>query len=173
MVSAKYTEQIQLNGIIEECEYDSDIGKFNCKINGDQMASDNSSGSIDFTLDHSGSGTSSFDERNINDLNSSPKQKYYQSFDRNAEHFNIDGSEMDCTKKMVSKRIEFFEHAGDGKCSNVPNDGKDECDSPSVFGGGPHAEIETIERNNQFSSMLCLSTFIFTVVGLYCFPLPN
>lgn len=173
IVSEKYTEQIQLNEIVEECEYDSDIGKFNCKMNGEQMPSDNSSGSIEFTLDNSSSSTSSFDERNINDLNSSPKQKYFQQLERNAEHFNIDGGEMDCTKKMVLKRIEFFENAGDGKRSNVDIHGKDECDSPRGHPGGEFPKTEKIEENKQFSSMLCLTTFLFTVVVLYCFPLPN
>lgn len=172
IVSGKYTEQIQLNGIVEECEYDSDIGKFNCKTNGEPLASDNSSGSIEFTLDNS-SGTSSFDERNINDLNNSPKQKYLQSFERNAEHFNIDGGDMDCAKKMVLKRIEFFENVGEDKRTNVTIDGRDECDSPRRVIGGEFLEIEKIEKNKQFSSALCLTTFIMTVCVLYCFPLPN
>lgn len=45
--AGKYAERFAaLNGIVEECEYDSDIGKFKCKT--DQITSDNSSDSYDF-----------------------------------------------------------------------------------------------------------------------------
>lgn len=78
-VNQKY-ENLQLNEIIEECEYDSDIGKFNCK------AVDSSE--LNFK---------------INDLNT-PKQRPIEFPIGEELNLNTVGD-----NKIVMKRIEFFE----------------------------------------------------------------
>lgn len=73
-----------LNGIEEECEYDSDIGKFNCK------PSNMIEGQLNLNQ--------------INDLNL-PTEKNVIS-----DHVNIHSSEEDpINYKIVTKHIEFFE----------------------------------------------------------------
>lgn len=82
-------ENLQLNEIIEECEYDSDIGKFNCK-----------------TVDPS---ELIF---KINDLNT-PKQRSIEFPIGEELNLNTVGD-----NKIVMKRIEFFESAADKKIVN-------------------------------------------------------
>lgn len=153
----KYSDRFPLNGIIEECEYDSDIGKFNCKIRGatnEQLMSDNSSGSYEFSEEiirtSSGGSNSSSDERAMNDLNITPKQRNHET-NESIEQFNINEA-IKHTDKIVMKRIEFFENiCNDNSNINQTNDKDDK----------------------QFSTILCLSTFVLVVVILFYFPLPN
>lgn len=103
MNSSKYSDRFALNEITEECEYDSDIGKFNCKVGDNANLSDNSSGSYEFSDDITTVQTnsdSSNDDEKLNDLNLTPKQR-----NQPEEWFNINKSE-----KIVMKRIEFFEN---------------------------------------------------------------
>lgn len=88
-VNQKY-ENLQLNEIIEECEYDSDIGKFNCKAT--------ESGDLNFK---------------INDLNT-PKQRSIEF--PIGEELNLNTI---CDNKIVMKRIEFFESADKKICNNL------------------------------------------------------
>lgn len=83
-------ETFQLNGIVEECEYDSDIGKFNCR---NETISDNSSGSFDFV-----------DGCNLKAL----KVEFFDNKE------NIESSITGLgDNKIVMKRIEFFEGNSD------------------------------------------------------------
>lgn len=134
-------ETFQLNGIAEECEYDSDIGKFNCRI---ETVSDNSSGSFDFVDGCASLNTPTFTELSDNKV-------------------NIESNGTGCLggeKKIVMKRIEFFEG----------NSG----------GHSLHRELETLsaavrcdEDSKTLSSLLCLGGFFLTALILYLFPLPN
>lgn len=132
-------ETFQLNGIMEECEYDSDIGKFNCRI---ETVSDNSSGSFDFV-----------DGCYLQ----TPKFKNETEFNDNKE--NIETNVTVGEKKIVMKRIEFFE---------------------ANSGNNVHKELETLseavscdEDSKQLSTCLCLGGFFLTVLVLYLYPLPN
>lgn len=168
-VNTKYSDQFQLNGIVEECEYDSDIGKFNCKINNEQITSDNSSGSIDYPIDNIYE--NSCDERNaINDLNVISKQRNSLSYDMANEQFNINQT-MDGTEKIVMKRIEFFESGHDGKVVNTVM-GTDECDN-AVNELNTEKSNKNDEDITQISTILCLTTFMLVVTILYFFPLPS
>jgi hypothetical protein len=87
-------EENGLNEIIEECEYDSDIGKFKCKEDELEAESENSSSSS--MVDHY------LQVEHMNDLNSPLKCVNKNGLDSN----NID----DPQHKIVVKRIEFFEN---------------------------------------------------------------
>lgn len=132
-------ETFQLNGIMEECEYDSDIGKFNCRI---ETVSDNSSGSLDFV-----------DGYNL----STPKHMGDIESDDNKDNTNFESNTGLGEKKIVMKRIEFFE----GNSGNIV-----------------HKELETLNKvvscdDNKLSTMLCLGGFFLTAFILYLYPLPN
>lgn len=144
MHSSKYG-RASLNGITEECEYDSENGKFNCKIGADPLTSDTSSGSYEFsdeTATIQTNSASSNEDRSLNDLNLTPKHRIETN--GSTECFNIDSNE-----KMVTKRIEFFE--------NITNKQESKPKLP--------------ERT--LSSFICLTTFILTLVYLLFFPLPK
>lgn len=150
MNNTKYSDRFALNGITEECEYDSDIGKFNCKIGtSDQLMSDTSSGSYEFsdetaTIRTSADSASSNDEQSLNDLNSTPKHRNHDT-NHAIEWFNFNKSE----KISVMKRIEFFE--------NINN----------------KTETKPKTEQNRISSIVCLASFMFAVIFLYFFPLAS
>lgn len=98
-------ETFQLNGIMEECEYDSDIGKFNCRM---ETVSDNSSGSFDFV-----------DGCNLNTPTFVEVETEFNDNKENIEA-NITGFG---EKKIVMKRIEFFE----GNAGNIVHKQLDTC----------------------------------------------
>lgn len=132
-------EAFQLNGITEECEYDSDVGKFNCRMV--ETVSDNSSGSLDF-VDGSSFNT--------------PTPKVMDERDERMES-NVTGLG---EKKIVMKRIEFFENSS-GK-QVVPMEV--EADSKSV---------SCVGEDKTLSTVLCLGGFFVTALILYLFPLPE
>lgn len=150
MNSTKYSDRFSLNGITEECEYDSDIGKFNCKIGtSDQLMSDTSSGSYEFsdeTATIRTNSASSNEDQSLNDLNLTPKN---QNHDKNQtiEWFNLNKSE-----KIVMKRIEFFENI---------NNKKEEEIKPKI------------NEDELFSTIICILSFIFSAVFMYFFPLSS
>lgn len=150
MNNAKYSDRIALNGITEECEYDSDIGKFNCKIGtSDQLMSDTSSGSYEFsdetaTIRTAEDSASSNDEQILNDLNLTPKHRNHDT-NHTIEWFNFNKSE----KISVMKRIEFFE--------NINN----------------KTETKPKTDQNLISSIICMASFVFAVIFLYFFPLAS
>lgn len=149
----KFSEQIQLNGIIEECEYDSDIGKFNCKTTNEQISSDNSSGSIEFLTDNASTG--SLEDKQIF-MHSIIEQNYSDN--------------CECPpSKMVMERIEFFENSN----------GREDCENVNHFKIIKMSEEKENEHNNDnnddkmYSTIFCLVAFILSAFGLYLFPLPG
>lgn len=120
-------ENFQLNEIIEECEYDSDIGKFNCKTD---------------------------PAFKINDLNT-PKQRSFEFPIGEELNLNTVGD-----NKIVMKRIEFFESADKKIVNNLVVDvGKE--------------KKQVTNEDKTTSTVLCLTTFLLTVVLLFFYPLPN
>lgn len=151
MNNTKYSERFELNGITEECEYDSDIGKFNCKVGtSEQIMSDTSSGSYEFSEETATIRTnsaSSNEDHSLNDLNLTPKHRNNETNQTN-EWFNLNK-----TEKIVTKRIEFFENI---------NKTDSELESKSKT-----------NDDNSLSELICLSSFILTFIYLLFFPLPN
>lgn len=142
-------DETGLNEIIEECEYDSDIGKFRCKdddpLEPDESENSSSSSMVDHYLQ----------VEHMNDLNSPLKCVNKNGLDTN----NIDciDGEDPTQYKIVMKRIEFFENGVKQEKSVV--DGAD---------GGAATPGE-----NQLLSTILLAIFILTVALLIVFPLPN
>lgn len=181
MNSAKLSERQALNEITEECEYDSDIGKFNCKPSADQqqqqLMSDTSSGSYEFsedslTIQTIGSPSSNDDddvEHNLNDLNLTPKQQNHETAETIELLFNINGSE-----KIVTKRIEFFE--------NISGKSEIEQDEFEPKQGDDEEEVDVAEpkkceisKNDAkqlatLNDIICFSSFVFALVFMYFFP---
>ncbi|XP_062547620.1 leucine-rich repeat and calponin homology domain-containing protein isoform X2 [Armigeres subalbatus] len=154
-----------LNEIVEECEYDSDIGKFRCRQGDDYEDSESSMNSLDeetaFTPTNANQG--------INDLNSTPTGPETKT----VVDFNINSEEDDPAatgRKIVSKRIEFWEsNAGSGdKIVNSPLR-RSISEEDNQFKEEKNRKAD----HSTLSTFLCLGTFIFTVVYLYLFPLPN
>lgn len=139
-------EENGLNEIIEECEYDSDIGKFRCKddeLEPDESENSSTSSMVDHYLQ----------VEHMNDLNSPLKCVNKNGLDTN----NIDGEikDGDAHYKIVMKRIEFFENGVKQENSNV-------IEEPAETTG-----------ENQLLSTILLAIFILTVALLIVFPLPN
>lgn len=180
MNSAKLSERQALNEITEECEYDSDIGKFNCKPSADQqqqqLMSDTSSGSYEFSDDSATIQTigspSSNDEGeglNLNDLNLTPKQRNLETAQSIELLFNINGSE-----KIVTKRIEFFENIS-GKPEEIEQDLLEhKQEEEGVVDAVEPKKNENIEKNtNQLATLndvICFTSFVFALVFMYFFP---
>lgn len=179
-----------LNEIIEECEYDSDIGKFNCRNDYD-LNSDTT------TTNTSGLSSSATPPQHdgfiINDLNT-PKQRsnQFDSFEYDnlniLENDGIDGVRLvvggDKKMKIVMKRIEFFENnaligIGDGSgssnlmtSSSISSDLNEKIENTIDVGLLSHRKNETNDNKNK-STIFLLSMFILTVTLLIMFPLPN
>lgn len=137
-----------LTEIIEECEYDSDIGKFKCK---DDDATENEDDSV------GNSSTSSMvdhylEVEHLNNLNSPRK------YEMNSNKSDLDMNnivEDDSHYKIVMKRIEFFEsHSEKEKCEKLTN-------------------VHIPTREEHLLSTILLVIFILTVTLLIIFPLPN
>ncbi|GAB0100037.1 leucine-rich repeat and calponin homology domain-containing protein [Sergentomyia squamirostris] len=132
-----------INELLEECEYDSDIGKFNCRQE-----------------EHGG--VTVIDA--INDL-STPSSVHGKpaagkfTLD-SVERYNLNKSEDETDRKIVMKRIEFFEK----KVINQKTENNNECNS---------ADDISKPTNQQLSTYLCLGTFFCTILFLVLFPLPN
>lgn len=144
------TKSLPLNGIDEECEYDSDIGKFICKTE-----NTNNNRPYDYMPDEyiRTSSGSSDSELNLNDFNVTPKQSNVDLVKPLVPIQNL--NDIECKQQTeIKKRIAFFE---------------EKIGTNQVEHG---AKLEPTEKK-LFSSILCLSTFLFAAVTLYCFPLPN
>jgi hypothetical protein len=139
-----------LTEIIEECEYDSDIGKFKCRDDDamEQDGSENSSASS--MVDHY------LQEQHLNNLNSPPKCVLTRN-DLDANNI-VDDNESHY--KIVMKRIEFFE--SQKKCEESM---KEENVAKEV--------VHIPTREEQILSHILLIIFILTVMLLIIFPLPN
>lgn len=180
MNSAKMAERQALNEITEECEYDSDIGKFNCKPSADQqqqqLMSDTSSGSYEFSDDSatiqtigSPSSNDEGDGLNLNDLNLTPKQRNLETAQSIELLFNINGSE-----KIVTKRIEFFENIS-GKPEEIEQDlleHKQEEEEGVINAVEPKKHEKSENNTNQASlnDIICFTSFVFAIVFMYFFP---
>lgn len=136
-----------LTEIIEECEYDSDIGKFKCKDD-DATENEDSEGnsSTSSMVDHY------LEVEHLNNLNSPPK------CEMNSNKSDLDMNNIvddDSHYKIVMKRIEFFESHGEKeKCEKLTN-------------------IHIPTREEEILSIILLVIFILTVTLLIIFPLPN
>lgn len=185
MNSAKLSERQALNEITEECEYDSDIGKFNCKPSADQqqqLMSDTSSGSYEFSEDSAtiqtiGSPSSNDDEDdegealNLNDLNLTPKQRNLETDQSIELSFNINGSE-----KIVTKRIEFFENIS-GKSEEIEQELLEHKQDVGEVGVADAIEPKNYENDEKITSkpstlndIICFTSFVFAIVFMYFFP---
>ncbi|XP_055599518.1 leucine-rich repeat and calponin homology domain-containing protein-like isoform X2 [Uranotaenia lowii] len=172
-----------LNEIIEECEYDSDIGKFRCRQDEDYEDSETSLNSLDEE--------SAFTPTNpqppgpgINDLNTPTSMDMAM---KGFVDFNINSAENDHSTgggKIVSKRIEFFENSGATtsgsaeKIVNISNNQSSRRRSLSTEDNEGLAVVKDSRSSNKsdhpiISTILCLGTFVFAVVYLYLYPLPN
>lgn len=157
-------EDAALNEIIEECEYDSDIGKFKCKdddaIDPDESENSSTSSMVDHYLQ----------VEQMNDLNSPLKCVNKNGLDMN----NIDSmheekvDDDDSHYKIVMKRIEFFEpkRANGLHQSNKTADVVDGSTSEAPKVNQPITE-------DKMLSTILFSIFILTVALLIIFPLPN
>lgn len=92
-------EEPGLNEIIEECEYDSDIGKFKCKDDDGVEPDESENSSTSSMVDHY------LQVEHMNDLNSPLKCINKNGIDA----VNID-EDSGAEYKIVMKRIEFFEN---------------------------------------------------------------
>jgi hypothetical protein len=160
-------EEPTLNEIIEECEYDSDIGKFKCKDDDALDESENSSTSS--MVDHY------LDVEHMNDLNSPFKCVNKNGLDRNnIDNMNEASGDDGLHYKIVMKRIEFFETSqsnGNVKSHDEP----EQQESVDVIDGATSAAYvwKPPTPEEKLLSTILLSIFILTVALLIIFPLPN
>ncbi|XP_021702017.1 leucine-rich repeat and calponin homology domain-containing protein 1 isoform X2 [Aedes aegypti] len=156
-----------LNEIIEECEYDSDIGKFRCRQGDDYDDSESSMNS----LDEESAFTPTNANQGINDLNNTPTGPE----PKNVVDFNINSVENDpaaAGRKIVSKRIEFWE-SNSGSGDKIVNSPLRRSDSEEDNECREAKQWNRKSNHSTVSTILCLGTFVFTVVYLYLYPLPN
>ncbi|XP_058451089.1 leucine-rich repeat and calponin homology domain-containing protein isoform X2 [Malaya genurostris] len=165
-----------LNEIVEECEYDSDIGKFRCRQENDF---DDSAESSLNSLDEETAFTPTNANQGINDLNTptggpeGPKALLDFNNINTEENYPAGAG----GSKIVSKRIEFFESNTNVLTDKIVNcslkrtvsvENNDSSDEQNqCLGNSGRSNHTTI------STVLCLGTFLFTVVYLYLYPLPN
>lgn len=143
--NGKFTERFAaLNGIVEECEYDSDIGKFKCKT--DQITSDNSSDSYDFIDGPAHANCSDDGESTLNDSSIIAKLTNVVVCDQSDVDYieTVGKSEKDDDSSMT--KTEFIENLRQSKCDA--------------------ADVE-----KHVSTALCLTTFFVAMILLYFFPL--
>lgn len=135
----------QLNEILEECEYDSESGKFNC------IATTSTESSVDF---NDGVESSPLNAVAINGNNNS--------------NGNTMGTTFSGSMGQIRKRIEFFENNCDESNDEllfVTQQKKSEKSN------GPR--VETEDTNKQTSTICCLLMFLCTALFLYLFPVEN
>lgn len=154
MLNEKYYNQFQLNEIVEECGYDSDIGKFNCKPGDESSLASDSSSSVD--LQEKLNCFVDDDQAVINNLDSPKKQTIDALKKDYKEKFNI---KIDTGLSNVTKDY-----------TNDPNDHDD-----SGIGDEKFLNDKELSDCNQsdYSSILCLTAFFTSAVWLYFFPLPS
>ena len=149
-----------LNEIIEECEYDSDIGKFKCKD--DEALDESENSSTSSMVDHY------LEVEHMNDLNSPFKCVNKNALDMN----NINEAEDDGEShyKIVMKRIEFFEP---NKTNGTVTTKKVEQPASVDVVDGAIIEASEPSDADKLLSTILFSIFILTVALLIIFPLPN
>ncbi|XP_050099114.1 leucine-rich repeat and calponin homology domain-containing protein isoform X2 [Anopheles aquasalis] len=206
--------QSNLNEIIEECEYDSDIGKFRCRTEnfdgrGEYEDSETSLTSCEDDRESVGNesvedGGEPFTPINSqppmigpiiqmsdsvsNDLDTPTTDPPSMKLDCGSnDNFNIipgdeDGERNE--KRVVTKRIEFFENAAStGRKILNSEQSNTKCGSPvqqvvdkeqpveRLDNAGEKMESHENSINSTISTVLCLGTFLFTVIYLYFYPL--
>ncbi|XP_035782595.1 leucine-rich repeat and calponin homology domain-containing protein-like isoform X2 [Anopheles albimanus] len=206
--------QSNLNEIIEECEYDSDIGKFRCRTENfdgrgeyedsetsltscedDRESVDNESvedGGEPFTPINSHppmiGPIIQMSDSVSNDLDTPTTDPPSMKLDCGSnDNFNIipgseDGERNE--KRVVTKRIEFFENAAStGRKILNSEQSNTKCGSPvqqvvdkeqlvePMDNAGEKVESQENSINSTISTVLCLGTFLFTVIYLYFYPL--
>ncbi|XP_058126621.1 leucine-rich repeat and calponin homology domain-containing protein isoform X2 [Anopheles ziemanni] len=223
--------QSNLNEIIEECEYDSDIGKFRCRTDDGELReyedSETSLTSCDDDCpngmeNEAEEGCDAFTPTNAqpivggmfpdmgatvssNDLDTPTTEQPLtgaKAVDGGNENFNITQTDEEeetnaGRQKVVTKRIEFFENAASGgrkilnseiSVSAKQQQSPEELATTEEYKGDekkagdttgdPHCFHEVSEQRREsehpmISTILCLGTFIFTVVYLYFYPLSS
>lgn len=144
------SDESTLTEIIEECEYDSDIGKFKCKDDDSLVQDEDSENSCSSSM------VENFLEiENLNNLNSPPKFEIIAKPQFNANNFKV--IEDDPHYKIVMKRVEFFESV---TCE------KEKCEKMTNLEISPTREEEILSK-------ILLMIFILTVTIIIYFPLPN
>lgn len=145
MLNEKFYNQFQLNEIVEECGYDSDIGKFNCKPSNESSVASDSGSSIELPIDKE----TFSDQTVINNLNTPNKQTADFPKKDYREKFNIQ-VDTGFSKIVIDK---------EGGLSDT-------------FDGAK--QMESInDTKNDYSSILCLTAFFTSAIWLYFYPLPN
>lgn len=148
LLNEKYYNQYQLNEIVEECGYDSDVGKFNCKPSFESSVTSDSSSSIDLP-DKS---IPMDDQIVINNLDS-PKKPSVDVLKKDyKEKFNIqvDTGLLNVTEKMTNC-------LGAGDVTTTSDSDK----------------MQQNHSKQDYSSILCLTAFFTSAIWLYFFPLPS
>lgn len=143
----KLSENYHFNSITEECEYDSDIGKFNCKNSEFDVTSSEQS-----SLSTPG-GLSSLND--YNNLNISTP-----SYIDNEDNLNI----CDNSNKTIIKKIEFFDQ--NYKIIN-------RIDVVDDDDNNGYRNLKNESCSNMLSSSILLTIFILTCFTLYLFPISN
>lgn len=151
-----------LNEIIEECEYDSDIGKFNCKEQDfkDQEESESSNTPTPLSMVDN-----YFQVEHMNDLNSPLKCVNRNGLDTNNIADEIDADRVQY--KIVATHIEFFESNGKSK------DTQNSIQTQSAKETSAANIIPQSSRDDSCLSSILFAIFVLTVALLIIFPLPN
>ncbi|XP_049534990.1 leucine-rich repeat and calponin homology domain-containing protein isoform X2 [Anopheles darlingi] len=206
--------QSNLNEIIEECEYDSDIGKFRCRTDnfdgrGEYEDSETSLTSCEDDRESVGNefvedGGEPFTPINSqppmigpiiqmsdslsNDLDTPTTDPPSMKLDCGSnDNFNIipgDENGERNEKRVVTKRIEFFENAAStGRKILNSEQSNTKTGSPVQHAADKEQLVEQMDNvgeksenregtiNSTISTVLCLGTFLFTVIYLYLYPL--
>lgn len=137
----------QLNEILEECEYDSESGKFNC------IATTSTESSVDFNDGVEPSPLSAVTAINCNIVHNTIENTMGTTFSGSAVH--------------IRKRIEFFE--------NNRKETNDEllCLSQQTKSEKANASRVETDDNKRTSTICCLLMFLCTALFLYLFPVEN
>ncbi|XP_050076649.1 leucine-rich repeat and calponin homology domain-containing protein-like [Anopheles maculipalpis] len=221
--------QSNLNEIIEECEYDSDIGKFRCRTNDNETgynaqdyedseasltSCDDDQSGVEVGGDENGDAFTPTNaqplslsdcliRRNVssNDLDTPVMGLRTLKPEANGnENFNIVQSDVDSVHaeehKVVTKRIEFFENAASTgrKILNCETQAQANvtivgvCTTPEnkiaakqlLFTEETNSTVSEIIGSHRrqhepkhpvIETVLCLGTFLFTIIYLYLYPL--
>ncbi|ETN61923.1 hypothetical protein AND_006407 [Anopheles darlingi] len=206
--------QSNLNEIIEECEYDSDIGKFRCRTDnfdgrGEYEDSETSLTSCEDDRESVGNELVEDGGEPFTPINSQPpmigpiiQMSDSLSNDLDTPTTDPPSMKLDCgsndnfniipgdengernEKRVVTKRIEFFENAAStGRKILNSEQSNTKSGSPVQQAADKEQLVEQMDNageklenregtiNSTISTVLCLGTFLFTVIYLYLYPL--
>jgi hypothetical protein len=177
-LSQRYSNLKLYDSLVEEeCEYDSDVGFFKCKPTLEVQLSSSTSSTENIKNDAVGL---------INDLNSpQPRHGNENELTQSTNELNIMGNDDTINRKIVSKRIEFFESSsfavgkatvlGERPQSLEPATQEQQANGTKILNVEALVENGVDEKINEklFSTTLCLGTFVLAFILLIFFPLPN